>query len=147
MSTNFATFGVEVVGNFFYQPHVYASVKRIFSIVLLIIITLQFNASLLIGGAYSLFQRQIAEKYCEFYLEDRLCNGQCFVRKIIIKTEQQEPKQTTPQIRVLELSPAITSDILSLASVCAAKKQHTTPFLESSPLLGFKNSIFRPPIA
>lgn len=121
--------------------------KRIFSIVLLILMTLQLNASLLIWGAYGLLQKQIAEKYCEFYLEDRLCNGQCFVRKIIIKTEQQEPKQTTPQIRILELSPAITPDILSLAIVCAAKEQHTTPFLESSPLLGFKNSIFRPPTA
>ncbi len=121
--------------------------KRIFSILLLVVMTLHINASLLIWGAYSLFQEQIAEKYCEVYLEDRLCNGQCFVRKIIIKTEQQEPKQTTPQIRILELSPVITPDIPSLASVCAAKESYTTPFLESSPLLGFKSPIFRPPTA
>jgi len=121
--------------------------KNFFSTLLLVVLTLQLNASLLIWGAYSLFQEQIAEKYCEVYLEDRLCNGQCFVRKIIIKTEQQEPKQTTPQIRVLELSPVITPDIPLLASVFAAKKSYTTPFLESSPLLGFKSPIFRPPIA
>jgi hypothetical protein len=121
--------------------------KNFFSILLLVVMTLQLNASLLIWGAYSLFQEQIAEKYCEFYIEDRLCNGQCFVRKIIIKTEQQEPKQTTPQIRVLELSPVITPDIPSLVRVCFAKESPTTPFLETSPLLGFKSPILRPPIA
>jgi hypothetical protein len=121
--------------------------QRFLSILLLVVMTLQINASLLVWGTYSLFQKQIAEKYCEFYLEDRLCNGQCFVRKIIIKTEQQESKQTTSQIRVLELSPVIAPEMPSLSSVCVTKEQHMNFFLESSPLIGFKSPIFRPPIA
>lgn len=119
--------------------------KSLLSILLLVLITIHLNASLLVWGAYSLFQKQIAEKYCEVYFEDRLCNGQCFVRKIIIKTEQQEQKQTSPQIRISELSPAITEDILVPSNSVTMKKQLRSPFLASTLLSGFLPSVFHPP--
>ncbi|MBD1206825.1 MAG: hypothetical protein H9535_00220 [Ignavibacteria bacterium] len=121
--------------------------KRIFSILLFVLITLHINSSLLIWGAYSLFQEQIAEKYCEVYLEDRLCNGQCFVRKIIIKTEQQGQKQTPPQIRLSEFSPVVAFDT-ALPCACAISLEKTSfVSLESSPLVGFTPSVFHPPTA
>lgn len=119
--------------------------KRIITILLLFLIGLHINSYLLIWGAYGIFQHQIAEKYCEVYLEDRLCNGQCFVRKIIVKTEQHEQNQNPPQIRLSEFSPVIMSGTFVPLALSFSCEQLSVPFPAVHPCAGFTPSIFHPP--